>query len=168
MDSRTHARLAVRALDAGIPALVDTSGDALAHAAAVPGVVLAPNAAELTQLTGRDCRDPDEAAAAARGVLGGGPRAVIVTLGAAGMVAVTRDGTWRGGLSEPLAGNPTGAGDAAAAALVAGLAAAAGWPEIVRDAVALSAAAVLSPVAGEVGPADFAALRNRTDVRKVA
>ncbi|MGH3164880.1 MAG: hypothetical protein ACRDN0_03170, partial [Trebonia sp.] len=66
VNLRCHARLAAMALAAGVPALVDTSGEALAHAAAVPGVVLAPNAAELTQLTGRDCRDPDVAAAAAR------------------------------------------------------------------------------------------------------
>lgn len=167
-DPRCHARLAVIALETGVPALVDTSGEALAHAAAVPGVVLAPNAAELTQLTGRDCRDPDEAAAAARALLAGGPRAVVVTLGGDGMAAVTGEGTWRGRLSGPLAGNPTGAGDAAAAALITGLATGAEWPEIVRDAVALSAAAVLSPVAGEVSPADFARLRTHSDVRKVA
>ncbi|MGH3166854.1 MAG: PfkB family carbohydrate kinase, partial [Trebonia sp.] len=103
-----------------------------------------------------------------RDLLAGGPRAVVVTLGGDGMAAVTRDGTWRGRLSRPLTGNPTGAGDATAAALITGLAAGAEWPEIVRDAVALSAAAVLSPVAGEVSPADFARLRNLADVRKVA
>lgn len=168
LDPRCHARLAAKALAAGVPALVDTSGEALAHAAVVPGVVLAPNAAELAQLTGRDCRDADQAVAAALELLADGPRAVVVTLGGEGMAAVTRDGTWRGRLAEPLAGNPTGAGDAAAAALIRGLATAAGWPEIVRDAVALSAAAVLSPVAGEVSLADFARFRAQADVRKVA
>lgn len=168
LDPRCHARLAAQALAAGVPALVDTSGEALARAATVPGVVLAPNAAELAQLTGRDYRDADQAVAAARDLLADGPRAVVVTLGGDGMAAVTRDGTWRGRLAEPLAGNPTGAGDAAAAALISGLATAAGWPEIVRDAVALSAAAVLSPVAGEVSLADFARLRAQADVRKVA
>jgi tagatose 6-phosphate kinase len=168
LDSRFHAGIAATALEAGVPAVVDTSGEALAHAAAVPGVVLAPNASELAQLTGWDCRDPEKAATAARDLLADGPHAVVVTLGGDGMAAVTRNGTWRGRLSEPLAGNPTGAGDAAAAALIAGLATAAEWPEIIRDAVALSAAAVLSPVAGEVSPADFVRLRTHADVRKVA
>ena len=45
-------------------------------------------------------------------------------------------------------GNPTGAGDAAVAALAAGLAAGGAWPERLADAVALSAAAVHAPVAG--------------------
>ena len=51
-DARFHARLAVMALEAGVPAVIDTSGEALKHAASAPGAVLAPNAAELAQLTG--------------------------------------------------------------------------------------------------------------------
>jgi fructose-1-phosphate kinase PfkB-like protein len=130
--------------------------------------VLTPNAAELSQLTGRECHDPRDAADAARTLLAGGPLAVVVTLGAGGLVAATRNGTWHGRLAEPLAGNPTGAGDAAAAALVAGLAAEATWPSIVEEAVATSAAAVLSPIAGDVAPADVARLRRHVLVRKVA
>jgi 1-phosphofructokinase family hexose kinase len=168
LDSRVHARLATMALEAGVPALVDTSGEALAHAAAVPGVVLAPNASELAQLTGTTCDRLAEAVTAARAVLSGGPRAVVVTLGENGLVAVTENGAWHGRLARPLAGNPTGAGDAAAAALIAGLADKADWPDVVRDAVALSAAAVLSPVAGEVSPADFARLRADVAIREVA
>jgi tagatose 6-phosphate kinase len=168
LDPRLHARLAAAALEAGVPAVVDTSGEALAQAASVPGVVLAPNAAELAQLTGTPCADPAAAIAAARGLLPGGPLAVVVTLGRNGLAAVTGNGTWHGRLPEPLVGNPTGAGDAAAAALIAGLAGMTGWPETVRDAVALSAAAVLSPVAGEVSPADYARLRTQAEVKEVA
>ncbi|MBO0803184.1 MAG: 1-phosphofructokinase, partial [Nocardiopsaceae bacterium] len=173
LDTRLHARLAAMALEAGVPAVVDASGEALAHAATGPGVVLAPNASELEQLVGSPCDGLAEAAAAARAVLAGtgmtgtgmrgcglpddergmacvagrpgGPEAVVVTLGADGLVAVTGNGAWHGCLDRSLAGNPTGAGDAATAALIAGLADSAGWPGIVRDAVALSAAAVLSP-----------------------
>jgi tagatose 6-phosphate kinase len=164
LDPRLPARLAAAALEAGVPAVVDTSGAALAHAARVPGVVLAPNAAELAQLAGPDFRAAGDAVAAARALLADGPRAVVVTLGADGMAAVTREGTWRGRLAQPLAGNPTGAGDAAAAALIAGLAESAGWHEIVREAVAMSAAAVLSPVAGEIAVADVARLRGQAEV----
>ena len=168
LDARLHARLAGIALDAGVAAVVDTSGDALAHAATVPGVVLAPNASELAQLAGTACDELAKAVAAARTVLSGGPLAVVVTLGGDGLVAVTEKGAWHGRLAQPLAGNPTGAGDAAAAALIAGLADTASWPDIVADAVALSAAAVLSPVAGEVSPADFARLRAGVAIREVA
>lgn len=168
LDPAFHARLAALALDAGVPAVVDTSGQALAHAAAVPGVVLAPNAGELAQLAGAACDRLAEAVTAARAVLSGGPRAVVVTLGGDGLVAVTAEGAWHGCLARPLAGNPTGAGDAAAAPLIAGLADTAGWADVVRDAVALSAAAVLSPVAGEVSLADYARLRAGVAIAKVA
>ena len=168
LDQRLPARLAALAIEAGVPAVIDTSGEALQHAASVRGVVLTPNAAELSQLTGRECHDPRDAADAARTLLAGGPLAVVVTLGAGGLVAATRNGTWHGRLAESLAGNPTGAGDAAAAALVAGLAAEATWPSIVEEAVATSAAAVLSPIAGDVAPADVARLRRHVLVRKVA
>jgi tagatose 6-phosphate kinase len=176
LDPGLPARLAIAALRLGVPVIVDTSGPALAGAAEVPGVVLAPNTAELAELTGRPCGDPADAIAAARVLLSGrataggeprGPLAVVVTLGPAGLAAVTRDGTWHGRLPEPLTGNPTGAGDAAAAALIAGLAAGAIWPQIVRDAVAASAAAVLSPVAGDVSPADCIHLRRQAEVREV-
>lgn len=167
LDPRVPAWLAAAAIDHGIPALVDTSGPALARAADVSGVILAPNAAELAELAGVPCAGPGEAIAAARGILGRGPSAVVVTLGESGLVAVTRHGAWHGRLPEPLPGNPTGAGDAAAAALIAGLAGGKGWPGIVRDAVASSAAAVLSPVAGDVSPADYTSLRHRAEVREV-
>jgi 1-phosphofructokinase family hexose kinase len=168
LDASLPARLATLALGAAVPAVIDTSGEALHHAASVRGVILKPNAAELAQLVGRGCRDLAETIGAARTLLAGGPLAVVVTLGAGGLVAVTGDGTWHGRLAEPLAGNPTGAGDAAAAALIAGLAAAADWPQIVGDAVAASAAAVLSPIAGDVAPADIARLRRHALVKEVA
>jgi 1-phosphofructokinase/tagatose 6-phosphate kinase len=172
LDPRLPARLAEAAVEAGVPVIADTSGPALAEAAGVPGVVLAPNAAELAQLTGVSCHEPAAAIGAARELLDsgpgqGGPRAVVVTLGERGMAAVTPGGTWHGRLPGPLTGNPTGAGDAAVAALITGLVAGEGWPVIVRDAVAASAAAVLSPVAGEISPADYTALRARVQVSEV-
>jgi tagatose 6-phosphate kinase len=43
--------------------------------------------------------------------------------------------------------------------VAAGLASGRDWPEIVRDAVAWSGAAVLQPIAGDVDPADVVRLR---------
>jgi tagatose 6-phosphate kinase len=52
-------------------------------------------------------------------------------------------------------GNPTGAGDAAVAALAAGLAAGVTWPERLAGAAALSAAAVHAPAAGDFDAAAY-------------
>ncbi|MBD8536528.1 PfkB family carbohydrate kinase, partial [Plantibacter sp. CFBP 13570] len=52
-------------------------------------------------------------------------------------------------------GNPTGAGDAATAGLVAALRAGATLPEALRTAAAAGAAAVLEPIAGAIDLAAF-------------
>lgn len=134
--------------DAGLPVLVDTSGPALLQAADAGASVLKPNAAELTEATG--IADPVDGA---RSLIARGAELVLVSLGADGMLAVTASDLVHARLPEPLAGNPTGAGDAAVAACAVLLAAGEHDAEqILRRATAWSAAAVLMPLAGEISP----------------
>ena len=70
-------------------------------------------------------------------------------------------------LPQPLTGNPTGAGDACVAALAAGLLNPLPWPELLADAVACSAAAVASPVAGAVDPDRVRRLRADVVVEEI-
>ncbi|APA96378.1 hexose kinase [Nocardia seriolae] len=151
IDETVPAALARAAVAAGVPTVCDVDGPALKLAAAVPGVILMPNRDELERLTGAVTARPEAVVAAARPLLDAGVGAVIATLGPDGMVAVTASCAWSATLPEPLAGNPTGAGDAAAAAVVRALATGdePDWPAILTDAVATSAAAVVIPVAGE-------------------
>jgi tagatose 6-phosphate kinase len=144
--------LARLARDAGLPVLLDLDDAPLRTALAHGGAVLTPNLDELIRLLARDGYppQPDEAAEAARALAERNGAPVVVTLGAGGMVAATAEQSWRAAPAEEVVGNPTGAGDAAAAAIIRGLTVRAPWPEIIADAVALSAAAVASPVAGEV------------------
>lgn len=139
----------------GVPSVVDTSGAALLAAARAGATVLKPNRAELLEATGLD-----DALAAARSLLSDGTRLVLLSLGAEGMIAVPRDGdALHARLPEVLAGNPTGAGDAAVAAASVLLARGVDDPaELLRAAVAWSAAAVLEPLAGTISPrhAEFA------------
>ncbi len=127
------------------PTVLDTSGAPLLEGVAAHPHVVKPNAEELVATTG--VTDP---LAAARRLQSLGAGAVVASLGEAGLVAVTSDGMWRAVVPEPLRGNPTGAGDACVAALAAGLAAGTPWPALLADAVALSAAAVACPLAGDV------------------
>ncbi|GAB2731140.1 hexose kinase [Nocardia thraciensis] len=146
------AQLARTALAAGVPTVCDVDGRALRMVAEVPGVVLMPNRDELERLTGAPAATAEEVVSAVRPLLDRGVRAVIATRGADGMIAVTGSGAWSAALPEPVSGNPTGAGDAAAAAVIAALAAdpAPDWPALLTDAVATSAAAVVIPLAGEI------------------
>ncbi|SHG67859.1 1-phosphofructokinase family hexose kinase [Streptoalloteichus hindustanus] len=138
-----YADLTRIAAEHGARTVVDAEGEPLRLAVAARPDVVKPNAAELRATTGE--ADPDAGAALLRAA---GARAVVASLGAAGVLAVTDEGTWRATPPERVAGNPTGAGDACVAALAAGLRDGLAWPEVLRAAVALSAAAVLHPVAG--------------------
>lgn len=130
------------------PVIVDTSGSALLAAADAGVAVLKPNRAELAEATGLS--DP---IAGARELLNRGAGLVMLSLGAEGMLAVTRDRVIQAQLPQPLAGNPTGAGDAAVAAVATLLADGVDDAEqILRRATAWSAAAVLMPLAGEISP----------------
>ncbi|MBS1699385.1 MAG: hexose kinase [Actinobacteria bacterium] len=134
--------------DAGAVVIVDTSGPALLAAAEAGASVLKPNAAELAEATG--IADP---VAGACELLRRGASLILLSRGADGMLAVTSDEIVRARLTEPLAGNPTGAGDAAVAACAVLLAEGEKDPTaLLRRATAWSAAAVLMPLAGEIHP----------------
>ncbi len=144
------------ARDAGVPVIVDTSGPALLDAADAGASVLKPNAEELRAATG--ITHPVEGA---RSLLSRGAELVLLSLGAGGMLAVTVDSVLHARLDRPLAGNPTGAGDAGVAACAVLYADGIRSPEeILRRATAWSAAAVLMPLAGEISP-DWEALEQR-------
>lgn len=143
------AQLAGLAVAADVPVVVDTSGVALREAARVRGVVLMPNHDELTELTGR-CDSADGVVRRSRELLARGVRAVVATRGVDGLVVTDGTGSWAARPPYAVAGNPTGAGDAAAAAVARGLAHDRPLPEVAADTVAVSAAAVASPVAGRI------------------
>ncbi|MFF3110998.1 1-phosphofructokinase family hexose kinase [Kitasatospora sp. NPDC057904] len=132
----------------GVPAVLDASGDALHAGVEAAPAIVKPNAAELRAASGT--ADPRAGAAALRAA---GARAVVASLGPDGLIAVTPQGSWRARPPRALAGNPTGAGDAAVAALALGLVSHTPWPLRLTRAVALSAAAVAAPLAGDFDPA---------------
>ncbi len=108
---------------------------------------------------GRAGPDRQAVAAAAGELRAAGPQAVVVSLGPDGLYADTGGGCWQAVPPAMVAGNATGAGDAAAAGLAQGLALGQPWEERLRHAVALGTAAALAPVAGEFSPADYATVR---------
>ncbi len=142
------ATLGRSALARGVPVVLDLDDEPLRTAADGSGAVLVPNRDELFRLAG--AAGTLDVVTAARDLSARSGAPVVVTLGADGMLAVTGDGCWHAEVPERVEGNPTGAGDSAAAAIARGLTRGDSWPDIVADAVALSAAAVLAPVAGEV------------------
>lgn len=138
-----YAVLGERADRAEVPIVLDSDGAPLLLGLAGGPAIVKPNADELARLV------PDtEPHEAARTLRAAGAKAVVASLGPEGLLATTGTGDWRACPAQRVAGNPTGAGDAAVAALAAGLVAGQNWPELLTHAVALSAAAVLTSTAG--------------------
>ncbi|GAA3392839.1 1-phosphofructokinase family hexose kinase [Streptomyces roseoviridis] len=158
-----YAELVRLARAAGVPVLLDTSGEPLRRGIAARPDVIKPNAEELAQLTGS--REPHRAARDARRR---GAHTVVASLGPDGLLAATPDGLWQAAPPAPVRGNPTGAGDSAVAALLAGLVDGTDWPDRLAHAVALSAATVLSPVAGEFDEPAYRELLPRVTVQTPA
>lgn len=154
-----YARLTRAARSAGVPVLLDTSGEPLRRGLAARPDLAKPNADELAALTGST-----EPLRAARDARRRGAHAVAASLGPAGMLAVTAGGTWQAAPPRQIAGNPTGAGDSAVAGLLSGLVEQLSWPERLTRAVALSAATVRAPAAGEFDPATYEELLPRVVV----
>jgi tagatose 6-phosphate kinase len=153
-----YAELAGLAAQAGRPALLDADGAALRRGAAGRPAVVKPNLAELERAVGRPLTsgyDPVLVVGAARELMSAGAQAVVVSLAADGLLAVTAEGIWRAATRGRGTGNPTGAGDAVMAALAHGLVLRLPWAERLRRAAALGAAAVAAPVAGEFLAADY-------------
>ncbi|WP_037857017.1 1-phosphofructokinase family hexose kinase [Streptomyces sp. NRRL S-340] len=154
-----YAGLVRAARSAGVPVLLDTSGEALRRGLAARPDIIKPNADELAELTGS--HEPLRATQDARRR---GARTVIASLGAEGLLAHTPEGMWRAAPPARVHGNPTGAGDSAVAGLLSGLVEKLPWPDRLARAVALSAATVLSPTAGEFDRAAYEKLLGRVEV----
>jgi tagatose 6-phosphate kinase len=171
LPAGSYATLIATAAAAGVPAVLDASGAALALGAAAGPAIVKPNLAELEALAGwplSTTRGADRAAvAAAAGVLrAAGAVAVVASLGAEGLLAVTPGGCWSARPAGPVAGNATGAGDAVTAGLAHGLVLGRPWDERIRHAVALGTAAAAAPAAGEFSPADYARGLDQATVRR--
>ncbi|MGW1005472.1 1-phosphofructokinase family hexose kinase [Streptomyces sp. NPDC002520] len=157
-----YATLVRAARSAGVPVLLDTSGEPLRRGVAARPDIVKPNAEELAELTGS--HEPSRATRDARRR---GAHAVVASLGAEGLFAVTPEGRWRAAPPARVHGNPTGAGDSAVAGLLSGLVEHLPWPDRLARAVALSAATVRAPAAGEFDAATYEELRERVAVTGV-
>ncbi|MFJ2771780.1 1-phosphofructokinase family hexose kinase [Streptomyces sp. NPDC087300] len=158
-----YALLVRAARAARVPVLLDTSGEPLRRGVAARPDMVKPNADELAELTGS--HEPSRATHDARRR---GAHAVIASLGAEGLLAVTPDGTWQATPPLRVHGNPTGAGDSAVAGLLSALAENLPWPDRLARAVALSAATVAAPVAGEFDARTYEDALARVTVREDA
>ena len=162
-----YAELTTLAAAAGAAVVLDAAGPAMRAALAARPDVVKPNRLELAELVGRTLDDLDDVLAASGTLVEAGAGSVLVSLGADGLVALTPDGAFRVRVPAPVAGNPTGAGDALAAAVVRGLRRGDDWPSCLVDGVAVAAASVAVGQAGATDEALAAELRPTIQLEKL-
>jgi 6-phosphofructokinase 2 len=126
--------------------IVDTSREALRLAAEAGVYLLKPNMNELAALAGEEIKDePHQVAVAEDIVRKGQSEVVVISLGAAGALMITKEGSRR--IRSPIVPirSKVGAGDSMVGGIVLSLARGKSLPEAVSFGVAAGAAAVMTP-----------------------
>ncbi len=109
-----YAALSQAAHTAGARVLLDAEGEALRQALPARPDLVKINTAELAAALDPPTTSIRDAAAH---LLSAGARAAVISRGPEGLIAITPAGRWSARPPELIHGNPTGAGDAASAAL---------------------------------------------------
>lgn len=114
----TYCDIAAHLKDRRRRVVLDTSGDALAHAITATPDVIKPNIDELSELVGRPLTDEPSIVAAARDLIVRGIELVAVSMGGCGAIFVTADAAIHA-LPPPVQVRSTvGAGDAMVAGII--------------------------------------------------
>lgn len=134
---------------------VDSSGAPLARAITAYPDLVKPNREELAELAGRPIETIADVVGAARVLAGDGVHTVLTSLGPAGAVLVRGDAAWHATAAAIEPRSTVGAGDALLAGYLAAVAAGAGSPDALAEAVAWGSAAAALPGSGMPGPGDI-------------
>jgi 1-phosphofructokinase family hexose kinase len=172
--------------DRGIRVILDSSGPSLLAGASALPWALKPNREELAtlaQISGSRVEPPTmesdpsrvharspvvvATAALAREWVSRGMGLIVASLGAHGAVAVGSDGAWYAPPLEVPVVNPAGAGDAMVAAMALGCGRDPSTPEILRAAVALASAVVMTEGTAECHRGDYERLMGQVEVESL-
>ena len=141
-----YARVARAGKEAGAKVIVDTSGEPLKKALEEGVYLIKPNLREFRELLDRDLSEEAQIEAAAREmVAGGGCELLVISLGSAGALFVSRDSVAHMRPPTVKIVSKVGAGDSMVAGVTLSLAR--GWPSrnAVLFGIASGAAAVMTP-----------------------
>ena len=116
-----YALLMQRARKAGVPSILDTSGDALRLGIAARPLLVKPNATEAGQFLGREIRSVEDAVYVGHSMREQGAQMAAITRGSEGAVLVAEMGAWLTQLKVPNPVSTVGSGDAFVAGFIAGL-----------------------------------------------
>ncbi|MBM6756622.1 1-phosphofructokinase [Collinsella tanakaei] len=143
--TNTYAAWTRAVRKAGARVFLDADGEVLQAGLAAKPSLVKPNEVELGRLLGRELTETQQIADAARELIEQGIDRAMVSMGAAGAVFATAEGTWR--LKQPAVEvvSTVGAGDSVVAALAFAEAEGMALADAARLAMATGAATVMRP-----------------------
>lgn len=159
-----YAALIVRARQAGVPSILDSSGEAFRAGVAARPYAALPNLDELSEWSRRPLQDDRSVTGALAELASAGPELAAVTLGPRGLIACHGGRTWTIRPPRVAAVNSVGSGDALVAGLAAGLLEGRDVPGALALGVACGAANALTPWVAEIRPEDVETLLPRVVV----
>ncbi len=145
LNNEAYGELAKHANARGITVFVDTSGEPLCKTFEYAPALVKPNRRELGLLVDKELCSIEEVLGASREVLAMGPKAVVVSLGEQGALAVNADGAWHAKAPSVKTVSKVGAGDSMMAALVRSLSIGDELKDALKLGVAAGTAATISP-----------------------
>ncbi len=163
-----YAELITTAREAGVPALLDTSGESLRLGLEARPRLVKPNRYELCALVGQDLASQTEVAEVAKEVAHCWKTDVVVSLGAEGAIAATGHGIWYAQPPAVAAVSTVGSGDAMLAGLASGLTHDYSFVDSLRLGIAAGAANTLNIGAGQVRPEDVKSILAGVIIQQLA
>jgi 6-phosphofructokinase 2 len=166
LTPEVYCRMITIGNERGARVVLDTAGEALRQGIRARPAVIKPNRLELAELAGKELTDVRAIAEYCTGLLNW-VETVLASLGADGIVMVTRGQILHARPPKVAAKSTVGAGDCAVAGFVHSLAAGEPVAEALRRAVAAGTAATLNAGTGQYRRADIEALLSQVTVEEI-
>jgi 6-phosphofructokinase 2 len=140
------AKLAALAKQKNIKLILDTSGEPLKQAVDDGVFMIKPNIGELSSLHGTDELSEEEAIAAAKDTINkGGCEVMVISLGPAGALLVTKDEVVKSSAPTVKKRSTVGAGDSMVAGMIYSLTKGYGWKQVLQYGIATGTATTMNP-----------------------
>ncbi len=162
-----YGQLIALARGAGKPVLLDTSGETLRQGVLSRPTLIKPNTDEIAQLLGRQVESRQELVVAAKELQAQGIAYVVVSLGEEGALMACPEGVYSGRPPKITPVNTVGCGDSMVAGFAVGLARGLAPADMLRLAVAVSAANALTLATGHFLQEDFQRLLPQVDIARL-
>ena len=162
-----YSRIIRLCKSAGVPVLIDTSGERLRLAAAEKPDFIKPNTDEIAQLTGAAADTMKDRAKAAERLHASGIACAVLSMGGEGALLACNQGVFHGRPPMITPKNTVGCGDSMVAGFAVGFARHLPVLDSFRMALAVSAANALSLFTGDFDPADYERLLKEVSVERL-